>query len=203
MSSGAGAGGNATTTPGSGGSGASVGAYDHAVSYWDRQPASVDGVLGGFGYVTDADLRDSEQVLVRALKEPLEAAQRGDRRLVAVDCGAGVGRVTGGLLLKHFATVDLLEPSRHLLDAAVSDLKKRAAEFPEGHAVGRVICAGLQDFDPASAPEEQGPRYDCVWVQWCLLYLTDGACSPWASEGLTLRLWRLFGSLYTHNPPKN
>lgn len=154
-------------------SGATVGAYDHAVEYWDRQPATTDGVLGGFGHVSDADLRDSERLLNLALAEPLAAARRGERRLVTVDCGAGVGRVTKGLLLRHFATVDLLEPSRPLLDAAVRDLGERVAagDYPKGHAVGRVLCAGLQDFDP---PAEDAGRYDCVWVQWCMLYLTDG-----------------------------
>lgn len=34
------------------------------------------------------------------------------------DCGAGVGRITKNLLLKHFNEVDLLEPARHFLDAA-------------------------------------------------------------------------------------
>jgi protein N-terminal methyltransferase len=150
-----------------------VGDYDQAVEYWDRQPATADGVLGGFGFVSDADLRDSEELLERALEAPLAAARKGERRLVAVDCGAGVGRVTGGLLLRHFAEVDLLEPSRHLLDTAVRDLGARAADFPQGHKVGRVLCQGLQDFDPTAEAGEE-PRYDCIWVQWCLLYLTDG-----------------------------
>lgn len=192
--------------------GAAVGAYDHAVGYWDRQPADVDGVLGGFGHVSDADLRDSELVLTSALKAPLEAAARGERHLVAVDCGAGVGRVTGGLLLRHFATVDLLEPSRHLLDTAVRELSARcgggngndgggeggeggsgrASEFPEGHAVGRVICAGLQDFDP---PAEDGRRYDCVWVQWCMLYLTDGEKKQKMKE--ERKMWP---RRFTHDP---
>jgi protein N-terminal methyltransferase len=172
-----------------------VGDYGQAVEYWDKQPATADGVLGGFGFVSDADLRDSEELLERALEQPLAAARKGERRLVAVDCGAGVGRVTGGLLLRHFAEVDLLEPSRHLLDTAVRDLKARAADYPEGHKVGRVLCQGLQDFDPTSSGGEgveggeggeggeAGPRrYDCIWVQWCLLYLTDGACKT-VSQG--------------------
>ncbi len=34
------------------------------------------------------------------------------------DCGAGVGRVSEQLLLRHFAQVDLVEPSQHLLGTA-------------------------------------------------------------------------------------
>jgi protein N-terminal methyltransferase len=191
--------GNASASAGGAGGGANggggtVGEYEKAVGYWDAQPATCDGVLGGFGHVSDADLRDSEELLLRALSGPLEeSAKKDGRRLVAVDCGAGVGRVTGGLLLRHFQQVDLLEPSRHLLDTAVRDLAARAAEFPAGHKVGRVICKGLQEWEPLAPPaEEEGggaqgggavagekeeagaPRYDCIWVQWCLLYLTDG-----------------------------
>jgi hypothetical protein len=34
-----------------------------AVGYWDSQEASYDGVLGGFGHVSDVDVRDSRQLL--------------------------------------------------------------------------------------------------------------------------------------------
>ena len=40
--------------------------------------------------------------------------------------------------------------------------------YPEGHAPGEFICAGLQQLEPPPG------KYDCVWIQWCLLYLTDG-----------------------------
>ena len=35
--------------------------------------------------------------------------------LVAADCGAGVGRITKGLLAKHFTEVDVIEPAEHFL----------------------------------------------------------------------------------------
>jgi hypothetical protein len=68
----------------------------------------------------------------------------------ASDCGAGVGRVSEQLLLHHFNTVDLLEPSRHLLDAAQKNLKAAVAggSFPQGHSLGQCLCQGLQEFDP-------------------------------------------------------
>ena len=34
-----------------------------AVSYWDKQEPSYNGVLGGFGFVSDIDVRDSRQLL--------------------------------------------------------------------------------------------------------------------------------------------
>ncbi len=46
--------------------------YKKAVSYWDMQPADVDGVLGGFGHVSAADIRDSKRLLQKAcLESPL------------------------------------------------------------------------------------------------------------------------------------
>lgn len=35
------------------------------MQYWDQQEASYDGVLGGFGYVSDYDISDSRSLLQR------------------------------------------------------------------------------------------------------------------------------------------
>lgn len=69
---------------------------------------------------------------------------------VSPDCGAGVGRVTEQLLLHHFSTVDLLEPSRHLIDNAQKSLGAAVASgaYPKGHKLGLCLCQGLQEFDP-------------------------------------------------------
>ena len=45
-------------------------------------------------------------------------AARGTRQLAALDCGAGIGRISEELLLHHFQEVDLIEPSAHLLAEA-------------------------------------------------------------------------------------
>ena len=39
--------------------------YKVAVDYWDKQEASYDGVLGGYGFVSDIDLRDSQTLLMK------------------------------------------------------------------------------------------------------------------------------------------
>lgn len=101
---------------------------------------------------------------------------------VCVDTGAGVGRVTEELLIHHFKTVDLLEPSRHLIEAARAKLSSETTRtFPAGHTVDHYYTQGLESWTPVPA------RYDCIWVQWCLLYLTDDdvvAFFARASEGL-------------------
>lgn len=143
--------------------------YDKAVSYWDKQEPSYNGVLGGFGFVSDIDVRDSKLLIEKVMKTQLEEAAAGTRSLVALDCGAGVGRVSYELLLHLFQEVDLLEPSRPLIDCAQKKLagSKRVAGVPAGHRAVNFFCAGLQELD------FQAARYDCIWIQWCLLYLTD------------------------------
>lgn len=39
--------------------------YSKAVQYWDKQEASVEGVLGGFGFVSEPDIADSLSLLLR------------------------------------------------------------------------------------------------------------------------------------------
>lgn len=46
--------------------------YQGAVSYWDQQEASYDGVLGGFGYVSDYDISDSSALLTRVSERVCE-----------------------------------------------------------------------------------------------------------------------------------
>ncbi|KAI3434454.1 hypothetical protein D9Q98_002531 [Chlorella vulgaris] len=142
--------------------------YTAAVDYWDRQEASVDGVLGGYGHLTSYDVRDSRAFLKKAYGAALAEAEAGKRRLVALDCGAGVGRVTEQLLLHHCQEVDLVEPSAHLLDAARQSLSTRGArDWPRGHKAVNFYQAGIEQHEL-----EQG-RYDIIWLQWAALYLTD------------------------------
>lgn len=46
--------------------------YQGAVHYWDQQEASYDGVLGGFGYVSDYDITDSRALLQRVSEGMME-----------------------------------------------------------------------------------------------------------------------------------
>ena len=79
----------------------------------------------------------------------------------ALDCGAGIGRVSKLLLTQHFEKVDMVELSQEFLAKAPEYLGERATK------IDRYICCGLQDFIP-----EEG-RYDVIWCQWVLGHLTD------------------------------
>lgn len=79
----------------------------------------------------------------------------------ALDCGAGIGRVSKRLLLPLFATVDMVELNQDFLNEAPNYLGKDAEK------VERFICCGLQDFTP------DPQRYDLIWCQWVLGHLID------------------------------
>ncbi|BAB09152.1 unnamed protein product [Arabidopsis thaliana] len=138
--------------------------YRDGVSYWEGVEASVDGVLGGYGHVNDADIIGSEVFLKTLLQERLVNNVGANQHLVALDCGSGIGRITKNLLIRYFNEVDLLEPVAQFLDAARENL---ASAGSETHKATNFFCVPLQEFTPAAG------RYDVIWVQWCIGHLTD------------------------------
>ncbi|KAF3563624.1 hypothetical protein DY000_02013375 [Brassica cretica] len=137
--------------------------YRDGVSYWEGVEASVDGVLGGYGHVNDADITGSEVFLKTLMLERLVNGGT-NQHLVALDCGSGIGRITKNLLIRYFNEVDLLEPVAQFLDAARENL---ASIGSETHKATNFFCVPLQEFTPAAQ------RYDVIWVQWCIGHLTD------------------------------
>ncbi|XP_004293704.1 PREDICTED: alpha N-terminal protein methyltransferase 1 [Fragaria vesca subsp. vesca] len=141
--------------------------YKEGVGYWEGVEASTDGVLGGFGHVSEADIRDSEAFLNGLLSEVLPNAANGQRHLVALDCGSGIGRITKNLLIRYFNEVDLLEPVTHFLETARESLAPENLMVSDMHKATNFFCVPLQEFTPEAG------RYDIIWVQWCIGHLTD------------------------------
>nr|CCA16687.1 conserved hypothetical protein [Albugo laibachii Nc14] len=135
--------------------------YSSAKRFWDDESTcslNENGVLGGYAEVSEADIFDSTQFLkyVNGNIRPHCEAK------IAVDCGAGIGRVTKFLLLPNFEHVDLVEQSSRLLEHV-----PRYIGDKETTRLGNSYCVALQDFHPT-------PNfYDVIWIQWVLLYLTD------------------------------
>ncbi|XP_042868161.1 N-terminal Xaa-Pro-Lys N-methyltransferase 1-like [Penaeus japonicus] len=129
--------------------------YSDAAAYWDTIPATVNGMLGGLGHISASDISGSDAYLksIFKMKNP-----PGHGR--AVDCGAGIGRITKHLLQKHFGKVDLVEQCQNFIDKARESFKgsKKVTEF---------YCVGLQNFNP------EPNTYDVIWCQWVLGHLTD------------------------------
>lgn len=147
--------------------------YDGASSHYETNcPTSIEGVLGGFASLTDVDLDGSLQ-FVRQLEEVRPSVRSWSQPngnptsgtpFRACECGAGLGRVTKGLLLSQSLGIqccDLVESSPTLLSAAPDHLGDGMAQ----HC--RFFCAGLQLWGPSCR------TYAVVWIQWVLSYLTD------------------------------
>jgi protein N-terminal methyltransferase len=152
--------------------------YQRAATYYDDNcPSTIDGVLGGFSSITEMDLRGSlnfiqelslMQPKVKQWTAPKLQKEEGStsptlQRRRACECGAGIGRVSKGLLLNlpDIDQCDLVESSAILIAAAPEFLGNAAAERC------RFFCIGLQDWRPT-------PRtYTIIWIQWVLSYLTD------------------------------
>eukprot|EP01071_Lankesteria_metandrocarpae_P008597 Lankesteria_metandrocarpae@DN5000_c0_g2_i1.p1 len=131
--------------------------YQTSLNYWKEQDASNNGMLGGYDSVSKSDLQASTAFLKSVLRVLSANSTVTFNR--ALDCGAGIGRVTRGSLLGMLKTVDMLEPVEKFLDQA----KILNVDLP----VDKYICCGLQEF------VVQAGRYDVIWVQWCALYLRD------------------------------
>ena len=82
--------------------------YKKGIDYWDNVEATDDGVLGGYGHVSKLDAKENTEFLEATFGEALEAKRTGSRKLVACDCGAGIGRVTSSFLIHQFDEVDLV-----------------------------------------------------------------------------------------------
>jgi len=128
--------------------------------YWQASSADDDGMLGGvlsqqgFSSVSRVDLQGSRTFLARLGV----GTKRGRKSLDCVlEGGAGIGRVTKGLLLNVAANVDIVEPIVKFTDQI------------KGHeGVRHIFNVGLEEWEPPA-----GVKYDLIWVQWCLSQLTD------------------------------
>lgn len=125
--------------------------------YEDNCDTTIDGVLGGIGHISGRDLEGS-----RAFLNQLELPSMPESKLsLACECGAGIGRVTKGLLLDVADRCDLVESSSRLLFSAPDHLGDH-----QSHKC-RFFCTELQDWVPGAN------RYSIIWIQWTLCYLTD------------------------------
>lgn len=130
--------------------------YSHAEHYWSSIPATVDGMLGGYGFISQTDIRDSKVLLKQLFHSKTPP---GSKR--ALDCGAGIGRITKYLLTDYFECVDLVEQNPLFLEQAKKYLNSL------DNKIGQYYLSGLQNFQPETE------KYDVIWIQWVVGHLTD------------------------------
>jgi len=147
------------------------------IDYWNTQPASLDGVLGGFGSgsLPRIDALGSRQFLLSLIPElctvpsairPL--APPHPHRTRALDVGAGIGRVTADVLLYLVSDVVLLEPVDNFVQEALACARASADERPprlrwkgiaDKSKSVTFLQGTLQAFDPAF-PQSHAKRLD-------------------------------------------
>ncbi|CAG9771760.1 unnamed protein product [Ceutorhynchus assimilis] len=132
--------------------------YQDAAKYWSDIPATVNGMLGGFGSISSTDIQGSKQLLKQLFKSKFPPG-----REYALDCGAGIGRVTKFLLTDLFDKVDMVEQNPIFLEKARNYLGTNLLD----KKIGKMFPIGLQDFIPEPC------QYDVIWAQWVLGHLTD------------------------------
>ncbi|KAI0383106.1 alpha-N-methyltransferase NTM1 [Hypomontagnella monticulosa] len=146
------------TTPGDGAEKPdSLISADDGRKYWAGIDADVNGMLGGYPAVSRVDLRGSRSFLAK-LGLGRTGGVKNIRR--ALEGGAGIGRITQGLLLEMAETVDVVEP-----------IAKFTAALEGRPGVGRIYNVGLEEWRPGD--ESVDYEYDLIWNQWCLGHLTD------------------------------
>lgn len=152
---------------------------------------TIDGMLGGFSVLSERDLVASRKFMDVILKsrcrgiitsnsdrtESKTALYDKDGNLItdtekissnvsvqsrSCECGAGIGRITKGLLLPFgISSCDLIETSPRLIQHAPQYIGEKDV------LKCNFICQGLQDFQP------DPHSYDIIWIQWVIGYLTD------------------------------
>ncbi|KAH6640996.1 alpha-N-methyltransferase NTM1 [Chaetomium tenue] len=128
---------------------------DDGRKYWEDTDATVHGMLGGHPHVSRVELRGSRNFLAK-----IGIGSKPGQRVAinALEGGAGIGRVTEGLLLDGIAQhVDIIEP-----------IAKFTAQLQGKQGVRNIFNMGLEDWEPSG-----GVQYDLIWIQWCAAYLTD------------------------------
>eukprot|EP00934_Nitzschia_sp_Nitz4_P005976 Nitzschia sp. Nitz4//scaffold405_size10492//5666//7743//NITZ4_009072-RA/size10492-augustus-gene-0.3-mRNA-1//-1//CDS//3329551115//5966//frame0 len=135
--------------------------YTQSKEYYEDYCApTVNGVLGGIGSISPIDLEGSRSFVNQVFDKLGDATRSMCLSGAAAECGAGIGRVSKGLLLDLCKSSDLIEGSSHLLSAAPDYIGPNASRC-------RFYCAELQEWQPTSK------KYALIWIQWSAIYLTD------------------------------
>lgn len=139
--------------------------YNDAISYWLSVPASVNGVLGGFGEQTPVPKADivGSGVFLRKLMTRMTCP---DGQKLTIDMGAGIGRITRDLLWKVSDTCDLLEPVKPF----VAQMHNELAAVAQKGKLGDIYDIGMQEWQ---CSHDKLGKYWLVWCQWCVGQLPD------------------------------
>ncbi|KAG6898375.1 hypothetical protein C0992_009050 [Termitomyces sp. T32_za158] len=139
------------------------------IEYWNTQPASYDGVLGGYGEGTLPRIDSlGSRLFLLHLYPDLSTVPSSIRplqpelplRTRALDVGAGIGRVTSDVLLHLVSDVVLLEPVESFVQEALARCRASTSSgslqkgqrpwkgIADGSKSVTILQGTLQEFDP-------------------------------------------------------
>ncbi|XP_055439562.1 N-terminal Xaa-Pro-Lys N-methyltransferase 2 isoform X1 [Bubalus kerabau] len=130
--------------------------YARAKLFYQEVPATEEGMMGNFIELSNPDIQASQKFLRKFVGGPGRAGTD-----CALDCGSGIGRVSKHVLLPVFNTVELVDMMESFLLEAQNYLQVKGDKVESYH------CYSLQEFTPPLG------RYDVIWIQWVIGYLTD------------------------------
>ncbi|KAF2109189.1 alpha-N-methyltransferase NTM1 [Lophiotrema nucula] len=146
-----------------------------SIAYWESVSADNNGMLGGYPQTSRIDLVGSSNFLMKLRRSKQPASTLSKQSLEPLervaDCGAGIGRITKGLLISVAKKVDVVEPVKKFTDELFAGL-----EGEDKGRVGEVVNLGLQDWTLEAG------AYDLLWNQWCLGHLTDAQLVAYLSR---------------------
>ena len=128
--------------------------YGKGTEFWENVDETDNGMLDGYLETSSPDLKFSREILNSYLKK----GKMGTNR--CAELGAGIGRISLNVLSDIFKEIDLVEPVSKFLDVASKNL--------EGKVIIHTHAVGAQDWEI-----EEDSGFDCIWIQWTLMYLTD------------------------------
>ena len=108
--------------------------YSKRKKHWEKKEATMKSVLGGWEETHLPDIKCSNELLAGLIySKQLKSGK-------ALDCGAGIGRVTEYVLLNHFEMIDLMEQDEKFVNKSKEILK-------DNPKIRNITCSPLQTFD--------------------------------------------------------
>ncbi|KAL4958099.1 AdoMet dependent proline di-methyltransferase-domain-containing protein [Aspergillus filifer] len=142
-----------------------------SLQYWTSFPANTStmlGALGDYPWYTRIDLRGS-RTFINKVRRMIPGCTATGKFKMGIDCGAGVGRVTEGLLRDICETIDAVEPVQKFADVILSRKQKEQERVSRRPPVlGDIYITGIEKWTP-----DEGKKYDLIWAQFCANYVTD------------------------------
>ncbi|CAD8147577.1 unnamed protein product [Paramecium octaurelia] len=115
--------------------------------FWAKQSITNSSMLGGYDEINNVDIQQSELFLLKNIQQ----------FNTLLELGAGVGRISEQLFTKYFKEIHLVEREAKFVNESKRKLSKFNCQYYQ---------MSVEEFEPQT-------HYDCIWIQWISMYLTD------------------------------